>query len=1228
LVLLAWFLMAPPARAAEPPLEPVSLPPGETPLAELGAYRVGWQSYGSKPVAMPGSWIGHFDPQTGISYQPWGRMLGRQAIFMHSPWRVPPGKTWVDYPVRLPATGPVRLSLGITMSPEAAAPGKSDGVTFSCYLIDGDREQELFRRHHDKAEWIDYQFDLSPHVGKAVVVRLQVEPGPKNNASFDFSYFGDAKITVGSGKPAGDNTLADIMASRAYRAIADRSLTTLRNVSDRGVTPSNILPCTNRLEGPAGMVQEGATGVSPVPGQSTGKMPVAPHDTGKMPVAPHDTGKMPVAPHDTGKMPVAPRDTGKMPVAPHDTGKMPVAPAWQFVYEGDDCRLTYTYRPTTGTLDDFQVQLDGGRPFQPAVGGGATVLVRQGDKSEEIFARGGRAISVKPHGDSLDVAWEYPIGDKPVRIDWTFRIRGKALVVSARCDDPVVSRFTLGELGPVPLRRLIDVPYLAGPVCYSKTPGAFVCRWLDWTVSHASQCPQGAASYEPKTDGSRNPLLETGYVAVSPDVGEVLPNLPHPPSPYLAVLGPRIMLDIWGHHKGTYQGDAENLRELKDNGVDHVAIIQHCWQRYGYDVKLPDHLPANPQFGGDEGMIAFGRAANECGYVWSVHENYIDLYPDAPSYDPSARVLLADGSPAKAWYNAGTRVQSFGLKCNRALEFAKQNAPEIHRRYGTTAGYLDVHTCVPPWHELDHQADQPMAAMALAKVTNDTALFQFMRDTHGGPMFGEGANHFYWAGRCDGVEAQVAGGEEHRPLLDFDLLKVHPQMVNHGMGYYERWFRGGYGMRWGYDSGTIEQADKYRAQELAYGHAGFVGNLATDNIDWVVREHHLMHPVQRLYGTACPTEIRYEVAGRLVTASAALAADDTSRQRIRYEPVGDCPNVRWSSRNEAPKMGLSPSHQSGLTLWVNWRAEPWAVEGHLLPQWGFLALGPDTRVATALHDGRVADYAECPEYVFADARTHCRPASHHAVKDIRPRLASFKYLGGDRVELSYEWIVNDSLDDDYHCFVHGVTAISRRVRDISFQQDHSLPQPTHEWRKGMRIVDGPYPLAIPAKSASYDLLIGLYKGARVSLVGGQRTGDSVPIARITLRRQGERVVGIEARPLVPAADEKEDLADFTAHVNPPGTWIDFGPLATDGAAKIERQADRLVVFPYPRDTAFRMSLNLKALAPAADPARVQVHAQAAGTARDLGPAEFRWEHGRLVIPAGKAGVGRFLVTWK
>ena len=273
-------------------------------------------------------------------------------------------------------------------------------------------------------------------------------------------------------------------------------------------------------------------------------------------------------------------------------------------------------------------------------------------------------------------------------------------------------------------------------------------------------------------------------------------------------------------------------------------------------------------------------------------------------------------------------------------------------------------------------------------------MFQFERDTHGGPLFGEGANHFYWAGRCDGVEAQVPGGEDHTPFLDLDLLKLHPQMVNHGMGYYARWYRRGYGIVWGVDAGSPRSLDQYRAQELAYGHAGFLDTPLPDRVQYVWREHNLMHPVQRLYGTARPVEIRYEVQGRYVTGSAALVAGDTSRQRIRYD--------------------------SGLTLWVNWRKEPWRVKpkdeirmtkearspnpafilhpsSFILPQWGFLALGPDTEVATALHDGKLGDYAECPEFIFADARTHFDPVDGRKPKAIEPRLREFRHLGGNRV---------------------------------------------------------------------------------------------------------------------------------------------------------------------------------------------------------------------------------------
>jgi hypothetical protein len=1121
----------------------VPLPLGETLLQDIGIYRVGWQSYGAEPVQMPVGWMGHFDTATGISYMPWDPVLGRPALLMHSPWHVPPGKVWVDYDLALPNKAPICLKFGIAMRPDVVSPDKSDGVTFSCYLtVDGQR-QELMRQHQDQGQWVDFRFDFSAYAGKTVRLRLQVEPGPKNNSSFDFSFFGDAKIVVGDDLPDTSALVQTLTARRAYQATRPVPRTALRNrATEEGITPSNLLPYTNDLER--------------------------------------------------------------------------LADTWKFTYQGDDGRVVYTYRPKTGTLDDFSVCVDDSRPFQPARGGLATAHGR-GDQSasdqaandaaparESTPLRGGQLIEETRQGNQLRVLWQYELADGPVRIAWTFAIRGKALQVTADCEEPVVQSFFLGATALAPLRKTIRIPYLAGDVDYLPAQQLFVSRYLDWTRSHSSRCPQGEAVYEPMTDGQRNSMHESGYIAVSPDIGEVLPNIPHPASPYRTILGPRIMLDIWGHHKKTYAGDAENLRLLKDLGVDHLAIIQHVWQRYGYDVKLPDHMPANPQYGGADGMRLFGKTANDCGYLWSLHENYIDLYPDAPSYDPTARVLRADGTPSPAWFNRGTGVQSYGLKCNRALGYARDNSPKIHAEYATTAAYLDVHTCVPPWHQLDHEADQPGAAMALTKVHHDKELFQYERDIHGGPLFGEGANHFYWAGLCDGVEAQVAGGEDHTPLLDFDLLKIHPQMVNHGMGYYERWFRSGYHHALGRETGTVEQIDKYRAMELAYGHAGFVGSPHDHNWHWVVREHHLMHPVQRLYATSLATEVLYEVDNQFVTASIALAVGETSRQRIRYD--------------------------NGLTLWVNWRDTPWSIEGHVLPQWGFLALGPQTRVSTSLIKGKFADFVDCPEYVFADARTFFNMPYRHAPHQIKPSLREFEYLGGDRVRVTYQWTVGESLDHDYRCFVHAVNPAADESADsIVFQQDHQLPQATSQWRPGDVVVDGPHELTVSDKFDAYDLTIGLHDGKRMRLEGLRDRFDRIVVARLNLERRDGKIVNVTAsHPSQALLPESTAEADFRAHLNEPGTWIDFGPVATNGSVKVNKQSNGLVVFAYPRERAFQAVLELSKLAPAAKLDHVGVRMLSAGDQTDLGPARFSRDGTALRLEVGQPGVGRYLVTWE
>jgi hypothetical protein len=99
------------------------------------------------------------------------------------------------------------------------------------------------------------------------------------------------------------------LTSETFAALARREL----NVSEAAQSlrlliegPPAMQPvvadAVGQILGPGRMVRQGATGVSPVPGQNTGKMPVAPargQNTGKMPVAPargHNTGNVPVAP--------------------------------------------------------------------------------------------------------------------------------------------------------------------------------------------------------------------------------------------------------------------------------------------------------------------------------------------------------------------------------------------------------------------------------------------------------------------------------------------------------------------------------------------------------------------------------------------------------------------------------------------------------------------------------------------------------------------------------------------------------------------------------------------------------------------------------------------------------------------------------------------------------------------------------------------------------------------
>ena len=863
---------------------------------------------------------------------------------------------------------------------------------------------------------------------------------------------------------------------------------------------------------------------------------------------------------------------------------------YELVYDGPDCRLTYTYRARSGTLDDVTARVDDGETVRPCAGGGVT-LDAPGGRAAEVAAR---IEGVRADGDAVRARVTYTSGGVSATVDWTFSIVGKALVIDAASRDAVIARFSLGRT-VAQFRKTIPVPYLYyESAAYLPLQKCFAMGYVDWTKSHASQSPGRESVYVKRLDGKRNALLESGYVALSPALCEVLPNIPHPPSPYLQLLAPKMMLDVWG---GNFVPDAKRLERYKSYGIDELAIIKHVWQRFGYDIKLPDHIPANPGMGGDEDMKVLVSTATKLGYVFSLHENYIDFYPNAPSWNEKDVVRTPSGEMSKAWYHKGTKTQSYAIKANRMLHYAAQNSPEIHRRYGTNASYLDVHTCVTPWHHVDYEAGQDRAGMHALKVEVHRKLFQYERDIHKGPLFGEGARHFYWAGLFDGAEAQVSGGEDHTVLVDFDLLKVRPQMMNHGMGYYTRWLRKGRDSKHGVDWPTPLQMDKYRAQELAYGHAGFVGGGVLDIMPLVVREYNLMQPVQTRYGTAKVTEISWEMDGRFVSSSVAAAAGGADRLRVTYD--------------------------SGLRLHVNLGKSDWAVADHVLPRYGFLASAPGLTAYTAKREGVIADFAQTRSSLYADARTNVVKPWATGAKDIEPRVRSFRHLGGDRFEIAYEWRIGEELDDEYRCFVHFCDAAD----EIKFQNDHEVK--TAAWKKGSVVSEGPYTVTIPAAVAGgeYSVLVGLYKQHRLKLRGLPAGSNRVHLGTVSVVRGAGGVTSVRHQADTAAAREFERMkVVFTDRMNVEGTMVDFGSVVTDGAFRLDLEADRLVLLPFPRDRAFQVGLALAKIT--MGPYRTNPRVAAvddAGT--ELASVDASFAGGVVTFATGVKGATRYVVYY-
>ncbi len=688
------------------------------------------------------------------------------------------------------------------------------------------------------------------------------------------------------------------------------------------------------------------------------------------------------------------------------------------VHEGDDGRLVYTWELPASPKDPpfgiIRLQADR-KGVEPGTTPG--IPVARDAKLEWTGEVGQSRSRWEPAGEGrYTMHRAFQIDGKIVNLKINGRLAGKSLVLEILCDQPAVSRCLAGEWGspefrfeppppepkkkeaeekkegeeekkegeadetkeggaveekkpepPVPARRSwtpeqiatfmrrIDVPFLTVQPRAFLGPKLFTSAMSDWRISNESSRGQ----YAELSDGTRNPLVARFIYTASWNFPEVLPNIPHPPSPWREDMGARTVFEI--DLDNPYEVAQGYLDFLTARGMDDYTLILREWQFKGPDAMLPTHFPAKGKEEQLEALEELGKNCEKLGMRLALQEEYSDMWPDYEKYSERYLSLGADGKPATGYRNARAKEevnqQAYIIKPELMAKFAAGEAKDIHRGYNTSASYLHRHSSNPVSRGIDYSAGAPGAGMARHVFVETTKLFAELREQHEGPVLGLGGAHWNYAGFLDGAFAQSGAGWKARggkglPLLvDFNLLRIHPLQINYGMGPLLSWIPAGdpdnNGQQpWG--GGTpMVVTDQYRMQQVIFGHASYVGTPYTEDEGMHWLEQGLVLPVTRAHSAAKVSGIDYFVGGEWVDTAEALWAQDLNAVRVRYD--------------------------NGLEIYANQAEAPLNAGDVEIPQYGWLAraeggTGSSLLAYTGLRDGAVIDYAKSADGIFVNAR--------------------------------------------------------------------------------------------------------------------------------------------------------------------------------------------------------------------------------------------------------------------
>jgi len=468
------------------------------------------------------------------------------------------------------------------------------------------------------------------------------------------------------------------------------------------------------------------------------------------------------------------------PFPTHPDGLLPTPPAGvragvrgapdgaEFTSLADGVAVRYRVQPAAGCLHGVTVTVGEAEPFRPMAGGGL--------RQEGVQA--GQPGEARLEGEVYRVP--FAAGEQ----QWTaaYQLRGRTLVIDL-AGQPVEGV----DFGHVdwPRARAVEVPYLGFERRFRPSvavgPGGFLSLFPD--IHHADysavdgervgEAPALLAGtiYLPLTDGRRRPLRERLLLTVSPHFAEVLPTPPNPRSPNLERLAPCMFFMFSPLRAGL-------LETVHRHGVeqllptDFTYIVTSSFYE-GFAGRARPH-PSVPV----AAVQARRSDVHRLGYGFGFYLDTRDFFPLNFAWDPNRISLTSEGDWHDGWYG------NYLIKPTSILGVTREVGRRVDELYPPDCVYLDTHTNIG--HEaMDYEAGVEGAGTARATLYgNGDAIWEARRWF--GSTISEGIYRWFYAGLCDMDYAQIHSPTppaELPPLVDFDLLKLHPRQYGTMMGY-------------------------------------------------------------------------------------------------------------------------------------------------------------------------------------------------------------------------------------------------------------------------------------------------------------------------------------------------------------------------------------------------------------------------------------------------------------